>query len=213
MPYCITLRSRTDGSATGWYAGRNRRWSTDRQRQIRFDNPDDARAVCQELRSLCPRNANVIYIELGQDDPHVGLGPPKSHVPLRGWHASRQERVVLPKGIWMKPWATFRVHLSGGTLMLKPSYLHVSAAVLAFAALVSVEARSAEIEGALQYPPPSVGEDAQPPPPAKTVPQLVTPRRIELGVSGSSLPPGTQLFLRRPPTLEPGVPPATGNGR
>ena len=38
MPYCITLRSRTDGRATGWYAGRNCRWSTDRQRQIRFDN-------------------------------------------------------------------------------------------------------------------------------------------------------------------------------
>jgi hypothetical protein len=88
-----------------------------------------------------------------------------------------------------------------------------SAAVLAFAALVSVEARSAELGGALQYPPPSVGRDAQPPPPARTVPQLVTPRRIELGVSGSSPPPGTQLFLRRPPTLEPGAPPATGSGR
>jgi hypothetical protein len=44
MPYCITLRSRTDATITGWYAGRNCRWSTDRQRQIRFDNPDDASA-------------------------------------------------------------------------------------------------------------------------------------------------------------------------
>jgi hypothetical protein len=96
--------------------------------------------------------------------------------------------------------------------MLKLSDLHLSAAALAFAALVAVEARSAEIEGALQYPPPSVGEDAQPPPPARTVPQLVSPRRIELGVSGSSPPPGTQLFLTRPPILEPGAPPATGNG-
>ena len=85
MPYCITLRSRTDGRATGWYAGRNCRWSTDRLRQIRFDNPNDASAVCQELRSLCPRNASVINIELAQDDPHVGVGPPKiSHVALRG---------------------------------------------------------------------------------------------------------------------------------
>src|SRR4051812_19044024 len=90
--------------------------------------------------------------------------------------------------------------------------LHLTAAVLAFAALISADARSAELEGALQYPPPSAGEDAQPPPPARTVPQLVSPRRIELGVSGSSPPPGTQLFLRRPPTLEPGAPPATGNG-
>ena len=96
--------------------------------------------------------------------------------------------------------------------MHKLGCFQLSAAVLVFAALVSVEARSAELEGALQYPPPSIGEDAQPPPPAKTVPQLVTPRRIELGVSGSSPPPGTQLFLRRPPILEPGAPPATGNG-
>jgi hypothetical protein len=88
-----------------------------------------------------------------------------------------------------------------------------SAAALAFAALVGVVARSAEIEGALQYPPPSVGEDAQPPPPARTVLQLVSPRRIELGVSGSSPPPGTQLFLRRPPIPGPGAPPATASGR
>jgi hypothetical protein len=97
--------------------------------------------------------------------------------------------------------------------MHKLSYLHLSVAGLAFAALVGVEARSAELEGALQYPPPSVGEDAQPPPPAKTVPQLVTPRRIELGVSGSSLPPGTQLLLTRPPIPGPGAPPSTASGR
>ena len=78
MPYCITLRSRTDATVTGWYAGRNCRWSTDRQRQIRFDNPDHASAVCQELRSLCPRNASVINIELAQNDPHVGVGPRRS---------------------------------------------------------------------------------------------------------------------------------------
>jgi hypothetical protein len=90
---------------------------------------------------------------------------------------------------------------------------HLSAVAIAFAALVAVEARSAELEGALQYPPPSVGEDAQPPPPARTVPQLVSPRRIELGVSGSSPPPGTQLFLLRPPILEPGAPPSTESGR
>jgi hypothetical protein len=52
--------------------------------------------------------------------------------------------------------------------MHKLRCLHLSAAVLAFAALVGMEARSAELEGALQYPPRSVGQDAQPPPPAKT---------------------------------------------
>ena len=97
--------------------------------------------------------------------------------------------------------------------MHKLRCLHLSAAVLAFAALVGMEARSAELEGALQYPPRSVEQDAQPPPPAKTVPQLVSPRRIELGISGSSAPPGTQLFLRRPPILEPGAPRSTGSGR
>jgi hypothetical protein len=78
MPYCITLRSRTDASVTGWYAGRNCRWSTDRERQIRFDNPDDASAVCRELRNLCPRNASVISVEFAQNDPHVGVGPRRS---------------------------------------------------------------------------------------------------------------------------------------
>jgi hypothetical protein len=97
--------------------------------------------------------------------------------------------------------------------MHKLSCFHLSAAALAFAALVGLDARSAEIEGTLQYPPPSVGEDAQPPPPAKMVPQLVTPRRIELGASGSSPPPGTQLFLTREPSLGPGAPPAPRIGR
>jgi hypothetical protein len=91
--------------------------------------------------------------------------------------------------------------------MHKVSYPYFPAAVLAFAPLVGVDARAAELEGALQYLPPSVGQDVQPPPPAKTVPQLVSPRRIELAISGSSAPPGTQLFLRRPPILEPGAPP------
>jgi hypothetical protein len=47
----------------------------------------------------------------------------------------------------------------------------------------------AQVDGAIQYPPASVGKDAQPPRPAGMVPQTVSPRRIELGVSGSSQPP------------------------
>ena len=83
MPYCITFRSRTDGRATGWYAGRNCRWSTDRQRQIRFDNPDDASAACQELRSLCPRNASVINIELAQTTSRWRGTAQISHIDVR----------------------------------------------------------------------------------------------------------------------------------
>ena len=60
MPYCITLRSRTDALITGWYDGSDSRWSTDRYRQKVFDNKRDARPVCDELRGLCRRNAEVI---------------------------------------------------------------------------------------------------------------------------------------------------------
>jgi len=113
MPYCITLRSRTDGRATGWYAGRNCRWSTDRQRQIRFDNPDDASAVCQELRSLCPRNANVINIEFAQDALHVGVGTSKSRTSRPGTHPDRSAW-SSQKGIWLNPPVILPgVHLSG----------------------------------------------------------------------------------------------------
>ena len=61
--YCITLRSRTDTSITGWYDGSHSGWSTDQKRQRLFDKKGDARPVCQDLRKLCPRNAKVINIE------------------------------------------------------------------------------------------------------------------------------------------------------
>src|SRR5207245_5736897 len=83
--------------------------------------------------------------------------------------------------------------------MHKMRCVSVTAAVLALAGLVGADARSAEIEGALQYPPPSVGEDAQPPPPAGMVPQTVSPRRYELGVSGSSQPPAKYPYRIHPP--------------
>lgn len=63
MPYCITLRSRTDTRITGWYVGTHYGWSTDHKRQKLFDNKRDAAPVCNKLRSLCPRNARFINIE------------------------------------------------------------------------------------------------------------------------------------------------------
>jgi hypothetical protein len=45
----------------------------------------------------------------------------------------------------------------------------------------------------VQYPPASVGEDAQPPPPARMAPQSMSPRRIELGFSGPSERPGYSI--------------------
>ena len=81
--------------------------------------------------------------------------------------------------------------------MHKLSYFALSAAILAFS--LGANARGTELEGALQYPPPSVGEDAQPPPPARTVPQLVSPRRIELG--GERVKPAARhATISDPPT-------------
>ena len=78
--------------------------------------------------------------------------------------------------------------------MHKLSYVHLSAAVLAFTALIGADARNAEPEEALQYPPSSIGQDAQPPPPAKMVPQLVSPKRIELGSAGQARRPARSYF-------------------
>ena len=61
--------------------------------------------------------------------------------------------------------------------------------VIGFIDLADLGIAYAQVEGAVQYPPPSVGEDAQPPPPARMVPKIVLPRRLELGISGSSQPP------------------------
>src|ERR1700730_15126913 len=72
------------------------------------------------------------------------------------------------------------------------------AVVLAIAGVMGADAQGAELEGALQYPPSSIGKDAQPPAPAGMVPQPLSPRRIELGVSGSSTAPSIQRFYLVP---------------
>jgi len=63
MPYRITLRSRTDKGITGWYDGSDSRWSTDHKRQKLFEKKRHAKPVRQELRQLCPRNADLIKVE------------------------------------------------------------------------------------------------------------------------------------------------------
>ena len=62
-------------------------------------------------------------------------------------------------------------------------------AIIGFGVLVGPGVTHSQTEGAVQYPPLSIGEDAQPPPPARMVPQIVSPRRVELDASVSSLPP------------------------
>jgi hypothetical protein len=63
MPYCITLRSRTDRKVIGWYDGSDSRWSTDHNRQKIFPEEREVKQVRDELRKLCPRNANLINAE------------------------------------------------------------------------------------------------------------------------------------------------------
>jgi hypothetical protein len=63
MSYSITLRSRTDARITGWYDGSGSRWSTDHTRQKLFDSKHEAKLISDELRRLCPRNAEVINVE------------------------------------------------------------------------------------------------------------------------------------------------------
>ena len=62
-------------------------------------------------------------------------------------------------------------------------------AIIGFVVLIGPGVAHSQIDGAVQYPPLSIGEDAQPPPPAKMVPQPISPRQSEFDVSGSSLPP------------------------
>jgi hypothetical protein len=81
--------------------------------------------------------------------------------------------------------------------MHKPSGLGMLLAAIGFTVLSASSIAYAQIEGALQYPPPSVGEDAQPPPPARMVPQTVPPRQIELGVSGPSQLPTNYTYRVR----------------
>jgi hypothetical protein len=84
-------------------------------------------------------------------------------------------------------------------------------AVVGSALLIGLDTANAQIGGAVQYPPASVGEDAQPPPPARMAPQSMSPRRIELGVSGSSERPDHAIRgVRRPASPTP-PPTLSGN--
>jgi hypothetical protein len=80
------------------------------------------------------------------------------------------------------------------TRMWRLTGLGECAAVIGFALIMGSSVAQAQIEGAVQYPPHSIGEDAQPPPPARMAPQSVSPRKIELGGSGSSQLPGNYQF-------------------
>ncbi len=84
-------------------------------------------------------------------------------------------------------------------------------AVVAPALVISMSSANSQVVGAVQYPPASIGEDAQPPPPARMAPQSMSPRRVALGVSGSSEPPAYAIRGVRPRTMP--TPPPTASGQ
>jgi len=83
-------------------------------------------------------------------------------------------------------------------------------AAIASALLITLSTANSQVGGAVQYPPASIGEDAQPPPPARMVPQSMSPQRIELGISGPSERPGYSTRGVRPRELPTPPPPAGG---
>jgi hypothetical protein len=84
-------------------------------------------------------------------------------------------------------------------------------AVIGPALLIGLSTANAQVVGAVQYPPASVEEDAQPPPPARMAPQSMSPRRIELGFSGPSERPGYSIRDARPRAPPTSPPTAGGN--
>ena len=82
-------------------------------------------------------------------------------------------------------------------------------AAIGSALLINLSSANSQVGGAVQYPPASIGEDAQPPPPARMVPQSMSPQRIEMGISGPSERPDYSNRAVRPRELPP-PPPAGG---
>ena len=93
--------------------------------------------------------------------------------------------------------------------------MHIPLGVAMLAATIAIQIgfsdAHAQVSGAVQYPPPEVAEDVQPPPAARMVPKVVFPRRIELGISGSSQAPAGFGNRVRPPTEVDKPPKGNGN--
>ena len=83
-------------------------------------------------------------------------------------------------------------------------------AIIGCALLIGSRTVNAQFGGALQYPPASVGEDAQPPPPAGMAPQSMSPRRVDLEVSGPSQRPYHAIRDVRPRRIPTPLPTASG---
>ena len=89
----------------------------------------------------------------------------------------------------------------------RSTYGALVVSAIASALLVGLSSANSQVGGAVQYPPASVGEDAQPPPPARMAPQSMSPRQIELGFSGPSERPAIRDVR---PRSSPTPPPTAG---
>ena len=70
--YLVTLRDRETQTVVGYYNGA---WTTDRRRALTVRRREAAEAHAARMRDCCPRNADVIKVEIAAADQRL---PPAS---------------------------------------------------------------------------------------------------------------------------------------
>jgi len=66
--YLVTLRDRETQTVVGYYNGA---WTTDRHRALTVRRREAAEAHAARMRDCCPRNADVIKVEIAATDQHL----------------------------------------------------------------------------------------------------------------------------------------------
>jgi hypothetical protein len=66
--YLVTLRDRETQTVVGYYNGA---WTTDRRRALTVRRRAAAEAHAARMRDCCPRNADVIKVEIAAADQHL----------------------------------------------------------------------------------------------------------------------------------------------
>jgi hypothetical protein len=91
--YLVTLRDRETQTVVGYYDGA---WTTDRRRALTVRRREAAEAHAARMRDCCPRNADVIKVEIAAADQHLpqALRPrtPEERDPRRGSRSRSRSR-------------------------------------------------------------------------------------------------------------------------
>jgi hypothetical protein len=66
--YLVTLRDRETQTVVGYYNGA---WTTDQRRALTVRRREAAEAHAARMRDCCPRNADVIKVEIAAADQHL----------------------------------------------------------------------------------------------------------------------------------------------